>query len=191
MADFIGESELFAPQDADLVPSHLFLAMAQMKPCVLLPEDRVGCYKDREIGFKGMCCRHCGGSPGFGKYFPATLRSLAQTTTSQTIIKHISHKCTKCPDDLKILLERFQKEGLAQGGNYGRGGKNVTEGKPKYGSRKIFFERLWSRIHGLEVPPLPMEVKKEEEMSSLGDDSSVVDMDDEEHWEDQKFSRRK
>jgi len=69
--------------------------------------------------------------------------------------------------------------------------KNVTEGKPKYGSRKIFFERLWSRIHGLEVPPLPMEVKKEEEMSSLGDDSSVVDMDDEEHWEDQKFSRRK
>ena len=210
LSHFMGNSQLFTPQDADLVPPYLFLAMAQMKPCELQKEDKVGCYKDRPLGFRGMCCRHCGGSPGFGKYFPATVRSLAQTTTSQTIIKHVGTKCTKCPESVKTLLLKLQREGLAQGGNYGRGGKDASDGKPKYGSRKIFFHRLWAKIHGHPVPSIPQEnicvAKKEEEMSSLGDESASVaksvtttedDTDnddesvaDEEMWESHRFSRR-
>jgi len=201
LCQFVNDSELFEAKDADLVPPYLFLAMAQMQPCKLQKEDRVGCYKDRSIGFKGMCCKHCGGAPGFGKYFPATVRSLAQTTTSQTIIKHVANKCTKCPDDVKKLLKKLHKEGLAQGGNYGRGGKDVNEGKPKYGSRKIFFARLWAKIQGVEVPPIPEETRKEEEMSSLGDESASAnetrsmtteeDTDDEEHWEAQRNAKSK
>jgi len=197
MNDILGDSPLLSPEDADLVPPYLFLAMAQMKPCKLSPEDRVGCYKDRGVGFSGMCCKHCGGAPCFGKYFPASVRSLAQTTTSQTIIKHVSRKCTKCPDEIKILLDKLHKEGLSQGGNYGRGGKETNDGKPKYGSRKIFFQRLWARIHGLEVPSLSDNTKKEEEMSSLGEDSSsvadksvtTVEETDDEYFSDQKQFR--
>merc|ERR1712087_494833 len=192
--EFLVDSSLLSPEDADLVPPYLFLAMAQMELCELKPEDRVGCYKNRELGFRGMRCKHCGGSPGFGKYFPASVRSLAQTTTSQTIIKHVGKKCTKCPENIKSLLDKLQKDGLAQGGNYGRGGKDANDGKPKYGSRKVFFQRLWSKIHQLEIPPIPEAPKKEEEMSSLGEESAsvaeksmtTVEDTDDESWVGQK-----
>jgi len=126
---------------------------------------------------------------------------------SQTIIKHVGKKCSKTPESIKALLIKLQRDGLAQGGNYGRGGKDASDGKPKYGSRKVFFQRLWANIHGEVPPPIPEEAKKEEEMSSLGDDSASVaetrsmttveDTDDDEaHWEGnhhqhQRYSSRR
>jgi hypothetical protein len=35
---------------------HIVL-MAQMRPCQLHHEDRIGSYKTRDIGFRGMCCK--------------------------------------------------------------------------------------------------------------------------------------
>jgi hypothetical protein len=55
-------SKLVTMNDRDLVPDSLFISMAQMKPCLLAQADKSGCYKDREIGFLGMCCKHCGGT---------------------------------------------------------------------------------------------------------------------------------
>lgn len=49
--------------------------MAQLEPCRLTAQDRVGWYKERPIGFPGLACRHCKGRPGIGRYFPNTLRS--------------------------------------------------------------------------------------------------------------------
>lgn len=66
----LGDSKLVYMKDRDLVPDALFVVMAQMKACKLTQADRVGCYKNREIGFVGMCCKHCGGQPGFGRYYP-------------------------------------------------------------------------------------------------------------------------
>jgi hypothetical protein len=60
----LGDSKLVVPKDRDLVPDALFVAMAQMKPCELTQADRVGCYKNRVLGFVGMSCKHCGGQPG-------------------------------------------------------------------------------------------------------------------------------
>ena len=40
------------------------VAVAQMRPCGLTKDDRVGKYRQREEGFVGMCCQHCGGQPG-------------------------------------------------------------------------------------------------------------------------------
>jgi hypothetical protein len=142
--DLLGDSTLVIQKDRDLVPDALFVAMAQMKPCKLTQADRVGCYKTRGIGFVGMCCKHCGGQPGFGRYFPNSVRSLAQTTTSQTILKHIGGKCRFCPPTVRkavLELQRQQahKEGLATG-------------RPRYGSRKIFFQRMWARLHGKTKP---------------------------------------
>mmetsp|Transcript_19378 Transcript_19378/g.25004 ORF Transcript_19378/g.25004 Transcript_19378/m.25004 type:complete len:173 (-) Transcript_19378:553-1071(-) len=55
----IGDSKLVAMEDRELVPDPLFTAMAQMKPCRLQHSDRVGCYKNRELGSVSMCCLHC------------------------------------------------------------------------------------------------------------------------------------
>lgn len=131
-------SKLVHLQDRGLVPDVLLVAMAQMKPCHLTHADRIGCYKTREIGFVGLCCKHCGGQPGFGKYFPGTVRSLAQTTTSQTMIKHVSSKCRLCPANIRQAVNELQRI------------QNIhesTSGRPRYGARKVFFERIWTRLH--------------------------------------------
>mmetsp|Transcript_30619 Transcript_30619/g.73434 ORF Transcript_30619/g.73434 Transcript_30619/m.73434 type:complete len:357 (+) Transcript_30619:87-1157(+) len=133
-------SDLVLMKDRDLVPDALFVAMAQMKPCKLTQADRVGCYKSREIGFVGMCCKHCGGQPGFGRYYPNSVRSLAQTTTSQTILKHIGGKCRFCPPQVRQAVLELQRHQAAKEG--------MTSGRPRYGSRKIFFQRMWARLHG-------------------------------------------
>lgn len=139
LESLIEGSKLVFMKDRDLVPDALFVAMAQMKPCRLTPADRVGCYKTREIGFLGMSCKHCEGQPGFGRYYPNSVRSLAQTTTSQTILKHIAGKCRFCPQSIRDAVIKLQQEpGPVE---------NTSSGRPRYGSRKIFFQRVWSRLH--------------------------------------------
>lgn len=138
-AEMASTSEIVDLEDRDLVPDALFVAMGQMKRCTLQPSDRVGCYKTREIGYVGFCCKHCNGQPGFGRYYPNSVRSLAQTTTSQTILKHIGTKCKHCPPHVREAILEMQRihqvnEGLS------------TE-RPRYGSRKVFFDRIYQRIH--------------------------------------------
>jgi len=143
----VGGSRLVDVEDRLFIPDYVFLSMAQLSPCVVTPLDRIGTYKRREIGFKGMACKHCGGEPGFGRYFPETLRSLSQTTTSQTIVKHIAFKCRKCPKDIKNsvrALKELQDTKDMMAKEYHR---SRFEERPKYGSRKVFFQRLWARLH--------------------------------------------
>jgi hypothetical protein len=97
-------------EDRDLVPDYVFLALAQLVPCQLITDDRIGAYRTRPIGFTGMCCRYCQGcqpGPGFGKFFPNSARSLAQTTTTQTVIKHITSKCKHVPTSVKVRFRCF------------------------------------------------------------------------------------
>ncbi|VEU40339.1 unnamed protein product [Pseudo-nitzschia multistriata] len=131
---------LVVPKDRDLIPDALFVALGQMKPTRLQQSDRVGCYKTRQINFLGMCCKHCGGQPGFGRYFPNSVRSLAQTTTSQTILKHIGGKCRMCPPAVRKAVLELQRQQAHK--------DHMTSGRPRYGSRKIFFQRMWARLHG-------------------------------------------
>jgi len=161
----LDDSQLVFMKDRDLVPDALFLAMAQMRPCKLKQGDRVGCYKNRELGYVGMCCKHCGGEPGFGRFFPNSVRSLAQTTTSQTILKHIGYKCRFCPLQIRQIVLELQRQQAAKEG--------IASGRPRYGSRKIFFQRMWARLHG----------SKTDEFSTDDDEDSnckvgVVDHDD-------------
>jgi hypothetical protein len=84
--------------------------------------------------------QHCGGQPGFGRYFPNSVRSLAQTTTSQTILKHIGGKCRACPPNIRKAVLELQRQQAHK--------EHLTNGRPRYGSRKIFFQRMWARLHG-------------------------------------------
>ncbi|GAX18557.1 hypothetical protein FisN_10Hh242 [Fistulifera solaris] len=171
LESLIEGSKLVLMKDIDLVPDALFVAMAQMKPCRLTPADRVGCYKTREIGFLGMCCKHCEGQPGFGRYYPNSVRSLAQTTTSQTILKHIAGKCRFCPPSIRDAVIKLQQlPGPSE---------TTSSGRPRYGSRKIFFQRVWSRLHEgaeHESDDLSTETPDMEEasMTSEGDHSALV-----------------
>lgn len=158
--NLLGDSKLVFMKDRDLVPDALFVAMAQMKMCKLTQADRVGCYKSREIGFTGMCCKHCGGQPGFGRYYPNSVRSLAQTTTSQTILKHIGSKCRFCPPHIRQAIIELQRQQVAKEG--------IAAGRPRYGSRKIFFQRMWARLHGCKTEEFETD---DDEDSKIGGDS--------------------
>lgn len=149
-------SSLVTEEDKSLIPDYLFVAMQQMIPCNLTEEDRVGCYKDRETGFCGIACKHCGGMPGFGKYFPASVRSLAQTTTSQTIVKHVGAKCKRCPPHVRALMVEMQHRArvVSMRNNKSTVVESTSRSKPKYGSRKVFFQRVWGRLHGEHVPDI-------------------------------------
>merc|ERR1712038_333779 len=99
-----------------------------------------------------MSCKHCGGQPGFGKYFPATVRSLAQTTTSQTIVKHIAVKCRLCPPEVRLAVLGLQRDQASKDRAVKDANGSAFESRPRYGSRKIFFQRLWGRLHGGDIP---------------------------------------
>ena len=156
-------SDLVKIEDRDLVPDSLLVAMSQMIPCKFTEEDRIGCYKTRKVGFTGMCCKHCGGEPGFGRYFPNSVRSLAQTTTSQTIIKHISGKCKDCPAEVREIVLTLQRQ---QAATLGR--------KLRYGSRKIFFQRMWDRLHGTKKEQEEQQGKTTPGNSSTSQDQGTL-----------------
>ena len=181
------ENNLVQMKDRGLVPDALFVAMLQMKSCQLTQADRVGCYKSRDLGFIGMCCKHCNGQPGFGRYFPNSVRSLAQTTTSQTILKHIASKCRFCPPNVREAVVELQRQQTLKEAATAAGvaGLSTENGRPRYGSRKIFFHRVWSRLHagtlGIQVNDYYEDyniLKSDGETASLQEESaeSIADI---------------
>ena len=105
--------------------------------------DRVGCYKTRKIGFPGLACKHCVGQAGCGRYFPASEGSLSQTTTSQTLLNHVRN-CRRCPIEIREQLDIMKKAKAKP--------EYKKAHKPKHGGRKVFFKRLWCRIHRIPIP---------------------------------------
>jgi len=88
-------AELAEAPDRHLVSDILLGTIAQMKKAEVTEGDRIGRCKNHPIGFVGMCCKWCGGKagkPGFGRYFPSSIRSLAQVDSCQHMIKHVTTK---------------------------------------------------------------------------------------------------
>jgi hypothetical protein len=139
--ELVAGGTLVTLDDLGLISSAQFAAMSQMKTCRLTESDQIGWYKDREVGFGGFGCKHCGGRPSFGRYFPKTVGSFAQTTSSHTIIRHITSYCTDCPEAIRVVIQRLQLEDEALQGQSDPENSN-------YGSRKVFYDRIWARLHG-------------------------------------------
>ena len=124
--------------DKDLVTDYLYLLMEQMQTCRFTEEDRTGGrskIKDNQVGFPGMECRHCQGRAGFGRYFPSSVAALSLANSDRNVYNHLQ-KCRKCPDAIKAELIRLQN--------------NQHQCKNRRGLRKLFFNRIWSRMHNKE-----------------------------------------
>ena len=122
-------------EDKDLVTDYLYLLMEQMQTCRFTEEDRTGGrskIKDNKVGFPGMECRHCQGRAGFGRYFPSSVAALSLANSDRNVYNHLQ-KCRRCPDAIKTELIRLQN--------------NQYQCKNRRGLRKLFFNRIWDRIH--------------------------------------------
>jgi hypothetical protein len=56
------------------------------------------------------------------------------------ILKHVGGKCRFCPHHIRQALLELQRQQAAKEG--------IAAGCPQYGLRKIFFQCVWSRLHG-------------------------------------------
>jgi hypothetical protein len=148
VSKLISDSTLVTMQDRKFVPDFLFISIAQLELSHLTHEDQIGVYRDRKIGQIGLCCRHCKGSPGNGRYFPETVRSLGQSTTSATIAKHMSEKCPMIPIDIKNIIKQLKYEQDWMDQLVKKKMTDRYESRPKYGSRKLFFNNVWKRLTG-------------------------------------------
>merc|ERR1711865_1326575 len=147
-------------EDKDLVTEYLFLLMAQMQTCCFTESDRTGVrskIKDNQVGFPGMECRHCQGRAGFGRYFPNTVSAFSLANSDRNVYNHLQ-KCRKCPVPIKSELNRLQKD--------------QTQSKNKRGLRKLFFNRIWGRMHGNNEDD--KDKSKDKNYTSLSSFPSVV-----------------
>jgi hypothetical protein len=136
----VKDSTLVALGDRGLICDSQFAAITQMDKCTLTEEDRIGYNKNRNVGFVGLCCRYCGGRPGFGRYFPNTVRNFEKTSARDTIVSHVSLFCQKCPDDIRSAILSLKRIESSRDGS-------ATMKALIYGSGKLFFRRVWSKLH--------------------------------------------
>mmetsp|Transcript_26745 Transcript_26745/g.74935 ORF Transcript_26745/g.74935 Transcript_26745/m.74935 type:complete len:698 (+) Transcript_26745:160-2253(+) len=122
-------------EDRQLITDYLFVLMDQMQTCYFTEEDRSGGrskVKSNPVGFPGIMCKHCHGKAGFGRYFPTSANALALANSDRNIFNHIQ-KCRRCPTSVKMELNRLTK---------------AESSKNRRGLRKLFFRRVWDRVHG-------------------------------------------
>lgn len=138
------DSCLVYRDDKGMVSETHYLAFAQLKPCRVTVEDQCGWYKDREVGYPGVCCIHCGGRPSSGRYFPKT-GDFYMRSSRNSVVKHLIDSCQACPDQVRDALTKLHKRDKA------RSGWKVVEDST-IGSGKQFYERIFRRLyHELQV----------------------------------------
>jgi len=131
-----GGEAVVREEDKDLVTDYLFLLMEQMQSCFFTEEDRTGGrskIKNIPLKFPGYECRHCHGRAGFGRYFPSSVAALSLANSDRNVFNHLQ-KCRRCPPQIKKELLRLSKE--------------QSQSKNRRGLRKLFFSRIWERMHG-------------------------------------------
>jgi len=99
--------------------------------------DRQGKRKGLGIGFPGISCIHCNGTTKkSGRFFPSSIKTMADTKKTLMSIHNHLVKCSSCPQSVKekivLLKEGHEDERKTQ----------------KYGSQKAFFSNIWERLHG-------------------------------------------
>lgn len=125
---------IVTPMDLNMIPPYVYFLTSQVETCHFTEADRFVARSRCPVGYPGFQCRHCSGHAGLGKYFPVSSKSLATNSTSQNIHAHLL-KCRKCPPAVKDQLVALKEE------------KNKAP-RLEPGWRKVFFDKIWSRLHG-------------------------------------------
>lgn len=121
--------------DADLLTDYFFHMMQQLVVCRFSEKDRKtrgGKRENISLGYGGLQCIHCLEAPSARKFFWSTVDRLANSFAE--IPSHVL-KCKHCPDDVKdglLVLKGRHPEQMQM--------------LPR-GSQKVFFRRMWRRLH--------------------------------------------
>jgi hypothetical protein len=159
-------------QDYSLVPDALFAAFSQVTTCYANDSDCRNIGRNRpkiDPGFKGICCLHCQGEGNAFRFFPASSESLSQIDTCSKLSNHMLRKCKHIPPTIRRAIEIMKEK--------------EKEEPRRYGSRKIFFNRFWAKLHpnGVEAPGSQVNMDLSNvslEIDSLLEQSTLVKAED-------------
>lgn len=123
-------------EDRLLLTDYFFYLMQQLQVCHFSETDRKtrGGKRDNiATGYGGMQCIHCAGRPDARKFFWSDVDRLANSFAE--IPSHII-RCKRAPPDVKTNLGFLKSKHPEQMARLPRG------------SQKVFFRRMWRRLHG-------------------------------------------
>lgn len=139
--------QLVLEEDKMLLTSYFYYLMKQLQVCRFSEQDRKTRGGKREnvaIGYGGLQCIHCAGAGNSRKFFWSNVDRLANSFAE--IPSHIL-KCRRCPEQTKSALMDLKRKHPQQMSSLPRG------------SQKVFFRRMWRRLHDNDpvVPPVKQE----------------------------------
>lgn len=131
-----GEAEqLVVEEDRLLLTDYFYYLMKQLRPVRFSESDRRTRGGKREkvkIGYGGLQCLHCVDVSNTRKFFWSNVDRLANSFAE--IPAHIM-KCRRCPQPTKDALLVLKNRHAEQMSRLSRG------------SQKVFFRRMWRRLH--------------------------------------------
>lgn len=141
--------QLVLDEDRMLLTDYFFYLMKQLRVCRFTEADRKTRGGKREniaVGYGGLQCIHCTDQSNARKFFWSNVDRLANSFAE--IPSHIL-KCRRTPNQTKAALMELKSRHAEQMGKLPRG------------SQKVFFRRMWRRLHdsdpvseGAPLPPV-------------------------------------
>lgn len=127
--------DLVLQEDKQLLTDYFYHVMMQLRPCRFTEKDRKtrgGKRENIKVGYPGLMCVHCMKNPNSRKFFWSNVDRLANSFAE--IPGHVL-KCRRCPVQTKQALHELKQGHADQMSQLPRG------------SQKVFFRRMWRRLH--------------------------------------------
>ncbi len=127
--------QLVLDEDRILLTDYFFYLFRQLRVCRFTEEDRKtrGGKRDNiAIGYGGLQCIHCAEASNARKFFWSNVDRLANSFAE--IPAHVL-KCRRCPNQTKTAIMELKTKHAEQMAKLPRG------------SQKVFFRRMWRRLH--------------------------------------------
>jgi hypothetical protein len=135
------DEHLVIEEDKLLLTDYFFWLMKQLRMVRFSESDRKTRGGKREkilVGYGGLQCVHCADVANSRKFFWSNVDRLANSFAE--IPAHVL-KCRRCPQHIKDALYQLKQQHPEQMARLPRG------------SQKVFFRRMWRRLH--DEDPLP------------------------------------
>jgi len=133
-------SILVVEEDKLLLTDYFYWLMKQLRMVHFSEADRKTRGGKREkikVGYGGLQCVHCADLPNSRKFFWSNVDRLANSFAE--IPAHVL-KCRRCPQPTKDAIHQLKEKHPEQMARLPRG------------SQKVFFRRMWRRVHPVQKP---------------------------------------
>jgi hypothetical protein len=163
LKELLDNSELVPIEDRGLVSDATLVIVGQVRRFQVQQDDRK--QQQSKLGV-GLCCKYCYDSQTRQgrKFMYGSSGTLSQST--RVIFRHLTEKCPDIPEHIKSVLIKLQKQEDSKIRNESAVGLSAAAaaaattnpGRPVYGRRKAFFERVWARLHNQPTPDIDPDV---------------------------------